>query len=121
MKCPDCGASIKDNGAFCSYCGAKLPVEEKKDEKKREFRFHFNDSEASVRRAEIRKEREAQKLRAQAEEAKRQEEERKRLMEEQAREQAFFNRAWRNPRRCSDYVPANEMSPRALIFLLSAL
>ena len=86
MKCPDCGASIKDNGAFCSYCGAKLPVEEKKDEKKREFRFHFNDSEASVRRAEIRKEREAQKLQAQAEEAKRQEEERKRLMEEQARQ-----------------------------------
>lgn len=91
MKCPDCGASIRDNGAFCSYCGAKLPVEEKKDEKKREFHFRFNDSEASIRRAEIKKEREAQKLQAQAEEARRIEAERKRVAEEMAKKE---RQAW---------------------------
>ena len=25
MRCPSCGANV--NGAFCEYCGAKMPVE----------------------------------------------------------------------------------------------
>ena len=25
MRCPSCGASV--NGAFCEYCGTKMPVE----------------------------------------------------------------------------------------------
>lgn len=59
MNCPNCGAAIKE-GKFCNYCGAKLPEEPKIDVKKRDYRFSFN-SESSVRKAEIKKEIEAQR------------------------------------------------------------
>lgn len=62
MNCPNCGAAIKD-GKFCNYCGAKLPEEAKIDIKRREHRFEL-ESSSSVRRAEIKKEREAQRIAA---------------------------------------------------------
>ena len=31
-KCPQCGAEVPANSAFCSSCGAKLIVEEPKEE-----------------------------------------------------------------------------------------
>lgn len=31
-KCPQCGAEVPANSAFCSFCGAKLMVEEPKEE-----------------------------------------------------------------------------------------
>lgn len=61
-KCTECGAAIKDDSRFCSYCGAKLPEEKKEDKKRREFSFEINHGRGSVRRAEIEKEREAQRF-----------------------------------------------------------
>lgn len=70
IKCEQCGAALTDkDGKFCKYCGAKLPEEVKEDKKRREFRLEFS-SDGSVRRAEIRKEREAQKLEHEREMAK---------------------------------------------------
>ena len=62
MNCPNCGAAIKE-GKFCNYCGVKLPEEAKVDIKLREHRFKL-ESNSSIRRAEIKKEREAQKIAA---------------------------------------------------------
>ena len=59
MNCPCCGAAVTDDSKFCNYCGAKLPEIPKEDKKRREFRFEFNN-EHSVRKAEIKKERERQ-------------------------------------------------------------
>lgn len=45
VNCPNCGSAIKDNGKFCSYCGAKLPD----DTKRVEIQI---DNIAEVKRAE---------------------------------------------------------------------
>lgn len=45
VNCPNCGSAIKDNGKFCSYCGAKLPDDTKRVEVK-------IDNVAEVKRAE---------------------------------------------------------------------
>jgi len=75
IKCEQCGAALTDEDSkFCKYCGAKLPEEVKEDKKRREFRFEFN-SEGSTRRAEIKKEREAQKLEHQREMMRQQQQE----------------------------------------------
>lgn len=57
MNCPGCGAAITE-GKFCSYCGAKLPEEPKIDVKTRDYKISISN-EASVRKAEIKKEMEA--------------------------------------------------------------
>lgn len=62
IKCSQCGAALTDNSKFCNYCGAKLPEEVQEDKKRREFRFEFNN-ENSVRKAEIRAQRERERLR----------------------------------------------------------
>ena len=78
IKCTQCGAALTDSDSkFCKYCGAKLPEEPKEDKKRREFRFEFN-SEGSVRKAEIKKEQEAQRMQYALEMQRRQEEARKR-------------------------------------------
>lgn len=62
IKCSQCGAALTDSSKFCNYCGAKLPEEVKEDKKRREFRIEFNN-ENSVRKAEIRAERERERMR----------------------------------------------------------
>ncbi len=62
IKCSQCGAALTDNSKFCNYCGAKLPEEVQEDKKRREFRFEFNN-ENSIRKAEIRAQRERERLR----------------------------------------------------------
>lgn len=90
IKCTECGASITDDSRFCKYCGAKLPEEVKEDKKRREFRFEFN-SEGSVRRAEIRKEREAQKQEHEREMMRQQQEELDKRRKAQAEaDKSFF-------------------------------
>lgn len=45
VKCPNCGSAVKDEGKFCSYCGAKLPDDTKRVEVK-------IDNTAEIKRAE---------------------------------------------------------------------
>lgn len=44
-KCPQCGAEVSANSAFCNFCGAKLIVEEPKEE-------NIVDSEEAVKKEE---------------------------------------------------------------------
>ena len=44
-RCPSCGSAVKDEGRFCSYCGAKLPDDTKRVEVK-------IDNTAEIKRVE---------------------------------------------------------------------
>ena len=80
IKCPQCGATIQDDGKFCKYCGAKLPEEpSQKQELKRHEILIERINHTKIRREEIKKEREKQ---AQEAELKRLEELRKKEIEE---------------------------------------
>ena len=88
IKCEQCGASLTDgDGKFCKYCGAKLP--ETEDVKRCEYRFEFS-REHSVRRAEIKREREAQRQQHELEMQKQRAEAEKRRQEANRRENKFL-------------------------------
>ena len=57
IKCPQCGASVEDEGKFCKYCGGKLPLDEgvKRHEVKIETINH-----TKIRKAEIAREQAAE-------------------------------------------------------------
>lgn len=49
IRCPECGASIRDDSKFCQYCGGKLPDDTKRIEVKIDKRI---EDVAEVKRAE---------------------------------------------------------------------
>lgn len=64
--CPQCGASVKDDSRFCNYCGTKLVEDPKITIERHEVEVRSVD-ETKIRMAEIKKEKEQERITAEAE------------------------------------------------------